>query len=110
MEVQLNASAVNAITGVRWYSQENEWMDCVVLAPTEYESAVINAISAGVDAFFEDENQQPYGDCIEYALYQAGIPHLLELLDEEAEAESPYWEEHFNDLRYMGANIHTVTS
>lgn len=109
MSLGMNISGGNNMVGLRWYATMNDWMDCCVYVPREYEATAAGAIKKGIDDFW-DCNDQCYGDCIEWALYEANVPHLIEYApyDEETDSTLPSWEEHLDYLRGRGVPIHNI--
>lgn len=98
------------IVGIRLYSQTNEWMDCLVLVQADREEEAIEALSAGVDAFWEDGHDMTYGECIGESMDERGIPYAIQYFDEEAERYEQYWEGHLSNLQSIGIRIVAVTS
>ena len=109
MSWDLNISGGNHVVGLRWYADMNDWMDCCVYVPREYEGRATKAIKTAINEFW-DQNEQCYGDMIENNLCDADIPFMIEYCDYDPETDVPYdwWEEHFDYLRGRGIPIHTV--
>jgi len=110
MNYGMNISGAYGIVGLRWYATMNDWMDCCVYVPVEFEAAADTAIRSGVELFWE-EDSLCYGDCIESKLIEEDIPYFIEYadFDEEVDAiSSAEWESHFDYLRGRDIPIHNV--
>jgi len=103
----LNKSDPNRVIGLRWFSILNEWMDCVVFVQEKYRAEAKEAISAGIDEFWE-ENNLCYGDCIDNALSNRGIPFVIEYEDEALYANDEDWECHLKAYAAIGIDIENV--
>ena len=79
---------------LRWFSDTNPWMDCVVTVRDEDADAAREAITEGAtywrDQWENGDGEELYGDCIEDALREAGIKYCI--LYHDAEDESPAYE------------------
>lgn len=109
MSWNLNITGGNNVVGLRWYADMNDWMDCCVYVPREYEGRATKVIKTAINEFW-DQNDQCYGDMIEDGLIDADIPFMIEYCeyDDETDEVSPEWEEHFDYLRSRGIPIHRV--
>ena len=95
---------VTPIVGIRWYSWSNDWMDCVVLVRQEDRSRAIDAITAGINQFWE-ESDLCYGDCIEAALKEKNIPYSIEYMQQGVYRDDNAWDKHIDDLRSIGIKV-----
>ena len=84
----------NATTGLRWFSQMNPWMDCLVLVKADDVEKAEQAIRKGVEEFWDDECLC-YGDCIEAALHEAEVEYIIEYCP-EYDDDNPFAEEEWD--------------
>ena len=94
------------IVGLRWFSDLNEWMDCLILVQSEYQEAAIQAIRDGVERYWDDEFQC-YGDSIEEALMERGVPFVINYLDEYAFTQES-WERYVQSFEAVGIPVTNV--
>ena len=94
--------------GLRWFSQMNEWMDCLVLVPASLAHHAHAAVCEGVDAFWADNNQEAYGDCIERALRRQAIPYVIEYETPQDYIDDEAWECHLDQYVAVGIPIINV--
>ena len=62
------------IAVIRLFSTLNQWMDCVFLVMEEDKEYAIDVLDRVWNQFWE-QNDEPYGDFLENALYEVGIEY-----------------------------------
>lgn len=62
------------IAAIRLFSTLNQWMDCVFLVIEEDKEYAIDVLDRAWNQFWE-QNDEPYGDFLENALYEVGIEY-----------------------------------
>ena len=92
------------IVGIRWFSQMNEWMDCLVLVNASKKNDALEAIRAGVDAFWAS-CEECYGDCIERSLHDKHISYVIEYEDSDMYLDDEMWESHLDKYASIGIPI-----
>lgn len=92
------------IVGIRWFAQMNEWMDCLVLVNASKTDDALEAIRAGVDAFWASDSEC-YGDCIERSLYDKHISYVIEYEDSNIYLDDEMWESHLDKYAAIGIPI-----
>ena len=90
------------MSGLRYYSDLNPWIDFVVLFDAEkYDRQLVTALIDDAAAFFWDDDESCYGDVVEQYLRQGGVDSFVMLyhdsFDESWEYEQA-WEEHIRRL------------
>ena len=95
------------VVGIRWFSQMNEWMDCLVLVNADMKGRAIDAVRSGIDEFWSG-TCDCYGDCIEWALADACIPYIIEYEDPENYEDDAAWEKHLDTYISIGIPIFLV--
>lgn len=80
------------MVNIRYKSELNPWMDCIVSVPVEEELPAVRAIRRGVDAFFE-EGIATYSEYIERELRSEGLHFEMSVCsyDEETDTPIPAW-------------------
>lgn len=73
---------------IRYKSQLNPWMDCVIFVSEQDQLAAIKAIRRAVDEFFS-EGDTAYADCICSCLNSCGIRYKIIVCDYDAETDTP---------------------
>ena len=81
------------MTGIRWYSTLNDWMDCIAFVPDDRVEEAHKVIAKAISDFWEDKSLECYGDCIEYALKAADIMHVsvYEAWDATINRDPDWW-------------------
>lgn len=64
------------MTVIRHYSMMNDFIDFAIIVKDEDVPAASAAVLKGMDEFW-DGNCEPYGSCVEYALFEAGIIYAI---------------------------------
>ena len=66
-------------TVINVYSDMNVWIDCLVVVSTEHAPVVTGVLEKAYESYWEDPEaeDQCYGDWLEQALQQAGIPYEI---------------------------------
>lgn len=89
--------------GLRWFSMLNEWMDCLILVQSGHQEAAAQAIYEGLERFW-NEDCLCYGDCIEDALMERGVPFVINYLDEHAFTQES-WERYVQSFEAVGIPV-----
>lgn len=82
LDLDLSFSGMKA---VRWYSDTNQWIDFIVVVPDEYLPFTAKAVGKAMDAYWNDDSIECYGDAVEDNLRQSNIPYLIFFHDSERE-------------------------
>ena len=92
---------LSGMTAIRWYSDMNEWMDCVVFVPNNQAEIAKTLIEQAIDLYWEDE-YECYGDAIEDLLSENNITYCIQFIewdhDEDCMVEWFNWEKWIDDL------------
>ena len=88
---------------LRWFSVLNEWMDFLVLVPAWAKEVATEAIYAGMSEFW-DNDCLCYGDCVDDALMERGVPYFCDYLDESRYTQDS-WERHVGSLESIGIPV-----
>lgn len=90
----------NKMACVHYQSEMNDWMDCLIYVPESIAEKGLEAVRKGVEMFNEEDNQEPYGECIIIALKSADIPYLVEFCDYDKVTDEPYqsWVYHVSEV------------
>jgi hypothetical protein len=99
--------------GLRWFSDNNTWMDCLVVVHKDDKCAAADAILDGINAYWEEEGDEGlcYGDSIEIRLAERGINYDIYYIDydpEEDWEDEEAWEEFLSSLENNGVEISVV--
>lgn len=95
------------VVGIRWFSQMNDWMDCLVLVNQTNRGSAIAAVKSGVQEFW-DSDCETYGDCIINELNAADIPYVIEYADPNIYSDEDAWEHHIQAYTAIGIPIIVV--
>lgn len=79
---------------IRCVSFANPWIDCLIFVPENLLPKAETALKDAIDVFESDDNQSPYGECIECEMSKEGIPYFIEYCeyDESNDEPLPSWE------------------
>ena len=92
---------LSGITPVRYYSDLNGWMDCVVFVPNEWAKSIIPDITLAIIKFEEWDCFDSYTDAIHQELGR--IPHIIVSIPWDDENDCPKdndaWESWLDELR-----------
>lgn len=87
---------------IRYFSEMNTWMDCVVFVSTTFASAVARIIKKAMDAWWAGDPDIPYGDAIETALQERHIPYAIAYYREhpdDPDSSNEEWSEFLHSIR-----------
>ena len=95
----------HGMTGLRWYSWVNEWMDFIVYVPDDRVEDAILAIHMGIDVYWDNECEC-YGDAVEASLKERNIPYIIIYQEWDHDNDRPvdWWEWD----RFVGEIAHNV--
>lgn len=98
----------NNIHCIRYFSDLNPWIDFVVFVPANQSGQAVDAIRRGIDDFFSDDNQSPYGQCVEIALNDAGVSYLIDYYDCNDDDAGEAWENYIDNVEWCPGLIFTT--
>ena len=103
------------MVALRWFSDMNPDMDCIVIVSAEDEDIAEEAIRTGVEEFW-DSDDLCWGDCVVSALDERKVPHTIlympgwgsyDLGEFPAELDDA-WEAYLGSLEKNGISVKIV--
>lgn len=83
-------------SGIRWFSELNPWMDCIVIVQKEDAEKAMFVMKKAIDKIWDEEGPyETYGDIIEKNFFDSGIDIHWSLFydaDQEDDKYSDIWE------------------